>query len=75
MKRDCNKKRWEKWGQPYLWCHFKYNKPRKLVKYLYDHIDKDTLEIDMINFTGPHFRDVDNRLMSLQLVQNGMTDG
>jgi hypothetical protein len=27
-----------------------------------------------INFSGPRFADVDNRLMSLQLVKNGMTD-
>ncbi len=53
---------------------FKYDKPRKLLKYLYDHIDKDTLEIDMINFSGPHFKNVDNRLMSLQLIRNDMTD-
>lgn len=53
---------------------FKYDKPRKLLKYLYDHIDKDTLEIDMINFSGPNFADVDNRLMSLQLIRNDMTD-
>jgi hypothetical protein len=31
-------------------------------------------EIDTINFSGPRFADVDNRLMSLQLVKNGMTD-
>ncbi|SHG33847.1 nicotinate-nucleotide adenylyltransferase [Flagellimonas flava] len=53
---------------------FKYDKPKKLLKYLYDHIDRDTIEIDMVNFTGPHFKDVDNRLMSLQLIRNGMTD-
>lgn len=53
---------------------FKYNKPKKLLKYLYDHIDKDTIEIDMVNFTGPHFKEVDNRLMSLQLIRNNMTD-
>jgi hypothetical protein len=41
---------------------------------LYDHLDKDQLEIDTINFSGPRFADVDNRLMSLQLVKNGMTD-
>jgi hypothetical protein len=38
--------------------------------YLYDHLDKDQLEIDTINFSGPRFADVDNRLMSLQLVKN-----
>ncbi|MFM1879759.1 MAG: hypothetical protein RLZZ241_2625 [Bacteroidota bacterium] len=53
---------------------YKYHKPRKLLKYLYDHIDKDTLEIDMINFSGPNFTHVDNRLMSLQLIRNDMTD-
>ncbi|MCM4171703.1 nicotinate-nucleotide adenylyltransferase [Arenibacter sp. TNZ] len=53
---------------------YKYDKPRKLLKYLYDHIDRDTVELDMVNFSGPNFADVDNRLMSLQLVKNDMTD-
>jgi len=53
---------------------YKYNKPRKLLKYIYDHIDRDTLEIDMVNFSGPNFKNVDNRLMSLQLIRNDMTD-
>jgi hypothetical protein len=53
---------------------YKYNQPRKLLRYLYDHLEKDQVEIDTINFDGPVFKDVDNRLMSLQLVKNGMTD-
>lgn len=53
---------------------YKHNDPKKLLKYLYDHLDKDQLEIDTINFSGPRFTHVDNRLMSLQLVKNGMTD-
>jgi hypothetical protein len=53
---------------------YKHDKPKKLLKYLYDHIDKDTIEIDTINFSGPRFKDIDNRLMSLQLVKNGMTE-
>ena len=53
---------------------YKYAQPKKMLRYLYDHIDKDQIEIDMINFSGPRFADVDNRLMSLQLVKNGMTD-
>ncbi len=53
---------------------YKYNKPRKLLKYLYDHLDRDTVEIDMVNFDGPSFKNVDNRLMSLQLIKNDMTD-
>jgi len=48
--------------------------PKELLKSFYDNIDKDKLEIDMINFSGPRFMYVDNRLMSLQLVKNGMTN-
>jgi len=53
---------------------YKFNKPKKLLKYLYDNLDKDQLEIDTINFSGPIFKNVDNRLISLQLVKKGMTD-
>ncbi len=55
-------------------AYYKHDNPKKLLKYLYDHIDKDKLEIDTINFSGPVFKGVDNRLMSLQLVKNGMTE-
>ena len=55
-------------------AYYKNNDPKRLLRYLYDHLDKDQLEIDTINFSGPRFAHVDNRLMSLQLVKNGMTD-
>ena len=54
-------------------AYYKHNKPRSLIKYLYDHIDPQAIEIDTINFSGPLFKQVDNRLMSLSLVKNGMT--
>ncbi|MFT5891520.1 MAG: hypothetical protein ACI9Y7_001624 [Dokdonia sp.] len=53
---------------------YKHDNPKHLLKYLYDHIDRDQIEIDTINFSGPQFDGVDNRLMSLQLVKNGMTE-
>ena len=53
---------------------YKYQEPKKLLRYLYDNIDEDAIEIDTINFKGPLFEGVDNRLMSLQLVRYGMTD-
>lgn len=53
---------------------YKHDQPKKLLRYLYDHIDQDKIEIDTINFSGPKFEDVDNRLMSLQLIKNGMTE-
>ncbi|RRJ91281.1 TonB-dependent receptor [Paenimyroides tangerinum] len=51
---------------------YQHNDPKKLIEHLYDHLDKDQLEIDTINFSGPNFKDVDNRLMSLFLVKNKM---
>jgi Holliday junction resolvase len=48
--------------------------PKDLLISLYDNLHKDQLEIDMINFSGPRFMYVDNRLMSLQLVKNEMTN-
>ena len=50
------------------------DRPKELLRSFYDNLDKDQIEIDMINFSGPRFMYVDNRLMSLQLVKNGMTD-
>lgn len=48
--------------------------PRQMINSLLDDVSKDNIEIDMIDFSGPAFSYVDNRLMSLQLVKNGMTD-
>ncbi len=53
---------------------YKHKEPKRLLRYLYDYIDDDAIEIDTINFNGPLFKNVDNRLMSLQLVKNGMTE-
>lgn len=53
---------------------YQYHDPKKLINSLYDHLDHDQLEIDTINFAGPAFNNVDNRLMSLFLVKNGMAD-
>jgi hypothetical protein len=62
-------------GVNLIYGAYHYNdNPRRLLKSLYDGLDKDQVEIDMVNFSGPMFAYVDNRLMSLQLVRNGMTD-
>jgi hypothetical protein len=53
---------------------YKHDQPKKLLKYLYDHLDRDKIEIDLVNFSGPRFEHVDNRLMSLQLLKNEMTE-
>ncbi|OEY71946.1 nicotinate-nucleotide adenylyltransferase [Salegentibacter salarius] len=53
---------------------YHHDNPKKLLKHLFDHLSTDKLEIDAINFTGPAFKDVDNRLMSLELVKDGITE-
>ena len=55
-------------------AYYKHDKPKKLLKYLYDHIDSEAIEIDTINFSGPLFKNVDNRVMSMELIKNGMTE-
>ena len=47
---------------------------QKIIKYLYDHLNNDQIEIDTVNLEGPVFKKVDNRILSLELVKNGMTD-
>ncbi len=51
-----------------------YKEPKKLLVSLYDNISVDAIEIDMINFLGPDFEHVDNRLMSLQLIKHRFTE-
>ncbi len=41
---------------------------------LYDNVSRHVVEVDMIQMTGPDFSQVDNRLLSLQLVKRGYTD-
>ena len=44
------------------------------VNALMDGLSRRRIEVDMIKFSGPAFAGVDNRLMSLQLVENSLTD-
>ena len=37
-------------------------------------LPRDRMEIDMLNVSGPDFEDVDNRIIALNLVKNGLTD-
>jgi hypothetical protein len=48
--------------------------PSTLIRSLMDGLSRDRVEIDLIKFSGPAFAEVDNRLMSLQLVEQGLTD-
>jgi len=50
------------------------NDPARLVASLVDNVGSDRIEVDMLKFTGPEFAGIDNRLMSLKLVQYGLTN-
>ncbi len=48
--------------------------PVGLLGSLLDDLAPGRMEIDMIQFSGPDFATVDNRIMALQLVSKGLTD-
>jgi len=53
---------------------FRRDNPAELVASLMDELSRERVEIDMIKLSGPAFPNLDNRLMSLQLVEGGLTD-
>jgi hypothetical protein len=52
---------------------FMHHEPDLMVRSLLDNLSSERLEIDMIEFSGIEFRHVDNRLMSLKLVELGLS--
>lgn len=51
-----------------------HDTPQRAMTTLMDGLSRYRVEIDMIKFSGPAFANIDNRLMSLQLVELGLTD-
>ncbi|HEY2786148.1 MAG TPA: hypothetical protein VGJ05_14370 [Fimbriiglobus sp.] len=47
--------------------------PDQLIESLHDDLGPSRVEVDMIDFSGIGFRAIDNRLMSLNLVQKGLS--
>ncbi|HHJ16165.1 MAG TPA: TonB-dependent receptor [Gammaproteobacteria bacterium] len=52
---------------------YHHDDPDTLLTTLLDELSTDLLAIDMIDFNGPAFNGVDNRLMALRLVQHGLS--
>jgi hypothetical protein len=52
---------------------FLHHKPEVMLESLLDNLTTERVEIDMIEFSGIEFRNVDNRVMSLKLVQLGLS--
>ena len=47
-----------------------FTNPKKLIDGLQDGLKTSRLEIDMINFSGPCFEHIDNRLINLHLIRS-----
>jgi hypothetical protein len=52
---------------------FLHHKPDLMLESLLDNLSTSRIEIDMVEFSGIEFRHVDNRVMSLRLVQLGLS--
>jgi hypothetical protein len=52
---------------------FQSHQPEALVEALLDGLGTHRIEIDMVEFSGIEFRNVDNRLMSMKLVELGLS--
>ncbi|MEW5844839.1 MAG: TonB-dependent receptor [Bacteroidota bacterium] len=54
-------------------CFYYYNNPTQFLQSLMDNLTSDRVEITMVRMSGPDLAYVDNRLLGVQLVKNGMT--
>jgi len=61
-------------GVNLLFGAFYHQQPEKLIASLQENLAPNRLQVDLIKFSGPAYASVDNRLMSLQLVSQGLTD-
>lgn len=53
---------------------FHLTQPELVIESLKDNLTTERVEVDMIKFSGAAFENTDNRLMSLQLVEQGLTN-
>src|SRR5713226_620269 len=61
-------------GVNLIYGAFFYAEPEKLISSLQENLAPGRIEVDMIKFSGSLFCKIDNRLMSLQLVSQGLTN-
>ena len=61
-------------GVNLIYAAFYYHdNERRVIESLTDNIEQDRIEIDSIEFAGPHFEDVDNRALNLHLIRSWKT--
>ena len=61
-------------GVNLLYGAFYHSEPERLISSLQENLAPGKIQVDLIKFSGPGFANIDNRLMSLQLVSQGLTD-
>jgi len=55
-------------------CFYYHSQPHEFIQSLYDNLNRKQVEVDMVHMNGSKFEQLDNRLLSLLLVKNGMTE-
>ena len=55
-------------------CFYYNNNTEVFIQSLYDNLSRKQVEIDMVHMNGARFKQIDNRLLSLLLVKNSMTE-
>lgn len=55
-------------------CYYSWQWPNSFLQSLLDNLATDRLAITMIHMSGPQLSYVDNRLLGVQLVKNGVTN-
>ena len=53
---------------------FNESDPKEILNQLFDNLSRENFEIDMVEVLGPDFENIDNRLLSLTLVKERMTN-
>lgn len=54
-------------------CFNYFANPEHLLNSLIDNVSPGSIEIDMFQLSGPDFEDIDNRLLALKMVKNGLS--
>ncbi len=62
-------------GVNFIWAALQYhNDLSKFITSLIDHLSVEQIEVDMLEFHGPDFTSIENRIVALKLVELGLTN-
>jgi len=62
-------------GVNFIWAALVYQRDLdQFIPSLLDHLEDERIEVDMLEFIGPSFEKIENRIVGLKLVENGLTN-